>query len=57
MDRRTSWLDFPERLVSWQRLLPYALLLTVTLALYGPSLYFDFVWDDAVYIRTNFRIQ
>jgi hypothetical protein len=50
-------LDFSERLNSWRRLLPYALLLSITVALYGPSLYYDFVWDDWYYIATNYRIQ
>ena len=49
--------DFSERLHSWQRLLPYALLLSITVALYGPALYYGFVWDDAYYIETNYRIQ
>ena len=57
MDRRTSLLDFPERLVSWPKLLPYVLLLSVTLALYSPSLYYGFVWDDFVYIPLNYHIQ
>ncbi|MBI1955259.1 MAG: glycosyltransferase family 39 protein [Acidobacteria bacterium] len=54
MDRRYSFLSFPER---WHRLLPYALLLSVTFALYATTLYFDFVWDDVVYIRKNYHIQ
>ena len=37
--------------------MPYALLLSITLALYGPSLYYGFVWDDFYYIQTNYRIQ
>ena len=57
MDRRTSLLDFPERLDPWQRFLPYALLLIVTLALYGATLYFSFVWDDFFYIHRNDRVQ
>ena len=57
MDRRTSLLDFPERLDRWRRFLPYALLLSVTGALYGSSLYFDFVWDDIPYIADNTRIH
>ena len=64
MAHRSSLFDFPERqttptrrFASWQRLLPYALLLIVTLTLYGPALYFDFVWDDDYFIRTNYRIQ
>ena len=50
-------LGFSERLDSWRRLAPYALLLSITLALYGPSLYYGFVWDDFYYIHTNYRIQ
>jgi len=50
-------LDFPERLNSWSRLLPYALLLCIAFALYAPSLYYEFVWDDFYYVSTNYRIQ
>ncbi|MBI3895917.1 MAG: glycosyltransferase family 39 protein [Acidobacteria bacterium] len=57
MSGRYSLLGFPERLDRWRRLLPYALLLSVTLALYATTLYFDFVWDDDVYVRKNYRIQ
>jgi len=45
MDQRYSFL--------WQRFLPYALLLSLTFALYGPTLYFHFVWDDFEYIIEN----
>jgi len=48
---------FKSRLQGWQKLLPYALLLSVTLALYGSTLYFYFVWDDHYYITTNYRIH
>lgn len=57
MDERISLLEFPERIVSWQRVLPYAVLVSATLALYGPSLYFDFAWDDTNYILDNYWIQ
>ena len=57
MDRQTFLLDFPERAVSWQKLLPYAVLLSVTLALYGSTVYFNFVWDDGYYIGKNYRVQ
>ena len=57
MNQRYSFFGFPERLASWQKLLPYALLLIVTLALYGPALYFDFVWDDFYYLAKNYQIQ
>ena len=57
MDRRRSLFDFAEGLVSWQKLLPYVLLLTITFAIYGPSLYFDFIWDDFYYIERNYPIQ
>jgi tetratricopeptide (TPR) repeat protein len=50
-------LDFSDRLHSWGRLLPYALLLAIVFALYSPSLYYEFVWDDAHYVTTNYRIQ
>jgi 4-amino-4-deoxy-L-arabinose transferase-like glycosyltransferase len=49
--------DFPERLNSPSRLLPYALLLSIAFALYGPSLYYEFVWDDFFYVNTNYRIH
>jgi hypothetical protein len=57
MNRHTSFFDFPERLHSWQKLLPYAVLLSVTLAVYGATAYFHFVWDDVYYIGRNFHIQ
>ena len=50
-------LDFPERLNSRSRFLPYALLLSIAFALYGPSLYYELVWDDFYYVNTNYRIQ
>ncbi|MSO19011.1 MAG: hypothetical protein EXQ56_00875 [Acidobacteria bacterium] len=37
--------------------LPCALLLIITFALYGASVYFNFVWDDSIYIRENYRIR
>ena len=57
MNRYTSLFEFPERLRSWQALLPYALLLSVTFAVYGATVYFQFVWDDIYYVGRNFRIQ
>lgn len=57
MDEPISLLRFPERNASWQRALPYAVLIAVTFALYGPSLYFDFAWDDTNYILNNYWIQ
>ena len=57
MHRHTSFLDFPGHLRSWQKLLPDAVLSAVTLALYLPSLYYGFVWDDAYYVNLNYRIQ
>ncbi|MBI4479619.1 MAG: glycosyltransferase family 39 protein [Acidobacteria bacterium] len=33
------------------------LLLSVTIALYGSTLYYGLVWDDFLYIRGNYRIQ
>jgi hypothetical protein len=41
----------------WEGPVPYVLLTAVTLALYVPSLYFDFVWDDFAYVVNNYRIQ
>src|SRR3990172_2948992 len=54
---RNPAMIFKSRLQGWQKLLPYALLLSVTLALYGSTLYFYFVWDDHYYITTNYRIH
>jgi len=41
----------------WRRCLPYALLVSVTLAIYLRTLAYGFVWDDAQYIVDNFTIQ
>ena len=57
MHQRLSLLEFPANIASWQRVLPYLFLGAVTSALYGPSLYFDFVWDDTNYILNNYWIQ
>ena len=57
MSRRPSWLGFPEQRAAWRKLLPYALLLSVTFLVYRTALYFDFVWDDAIYLQTNYRVQ
>ena len=56
-DDISSFFGFPERLTRWQHVLPYALLLSVTFALYGESLYFNFEWDDVLYIQQNFWIR
>ena len=57
MNRSRSLFGFSECLGPRQKWLPYGLLLTITLVLYGPSLYFDLVWDDIGYITKNYRIQ
>ncbi len=57
MARSFLLLDFPERLRGWQKILPYALLLSITFTLYSASLYFQFVWDDVAYVTKNYRIQ
>ncbi len=57
MDHRTSFFELPERLRSWQALIPYGILLSITLAVYGATVHFQFVWDDAYYIGRNFPIQ
>lgn len=57
MDRQISFFCFPEKLDSWRKLLPFALLLSVTFALYATTLYFRFVWDDEFYVLQNFRAQ
>ena len=60
MQESKSLLTFSDRLGEnpplWQKVLPYALLLSVTFALYGSSLYFDFEWDDHSYVSDNFWI-
>jgi len=50
-------LEFPERIDSWQRWLHCAFLVSATFALYGASLYFNFVWDDFGYVMKNYRAQ
>ena len=57
MDRRISLFELPERPGSWRRFLPYGLLLAITFALYGMTVYFEFVSDDIGYILENYRIQ
>ena len=57
MARRLSLFEFPESLQSWRRSLPYALLLGITLVLYGATAYFGFVFDDFNYVIENYRIQ
>ncbi|MGH9786104.1 MAG: hypothetical protein ACRD88_18190, partial [Terriglobia bacterium] len=56
-DRAYSLLGFTERLKPWQGFLPYALLLSVTFAVYGETLYFNFEWDDHLYIERNLWIR
>jgi len=53
MDHKYSLLWFPEKL----RLLPYAFLLSVVFALYGTTLYFNFEWDDHLYVEQNAWIR
>ncbi|MBI4464602.1 MAG: glycosyltransferase family 39 protein [Acidobacteria bacterium] len=55
MNRTHSLFEFPEGAGRWRHFFPYALLLSVTFALYVPALYFEFVWDDVVYVQNNFR--
>lgn len=57
MNRRLSFFEFPESLGFWRRFLPYALLLGVTLVLYGATAYFEFAFDDFNYVIENYRIQ
>ena len=57
MGHTHSLFGFPERLTAWQKCLPYGLLLSVTFAVYGTTLYFDFEWDDYFYIEQNLRIR
>jgi hypothetical protein len=54
-DPKSERLSSPgEPIPGW---LACLLLLSITFALYSPSLYFEFVWDDAAYIRENYRIH
>jgi hypothetical protein len=57
MDHQTSFFEFPERLRSWHKAVPYGVLLGVTVAVYGVTAYFHFVWDDVYYIVQNVNIQ
>ena len=57
MDHSSSLFGFPEKLKGWQGFLPYALLASVTFAVYGATLYYDFQWDDAFYVVDNIRIR
>ncbi|OFV96866.1 MAG: hypothetical protein A3H94_00570 [Acidobacteria bacterium RIFCSPLOWO2_02_FULL_60_20] len=52
-----SLFGFPEQLEGLGKLLPYGLLLSITLALYGPTLFFDFVSDDRRYVLENLQIR
>ena len=53
MERPFSPFDFPAQLHrDWNWLL-YILLLAITVAIYGTSADFSFVWDDWYYIRDN----
>ena len=49
--------DFVARPNSWDKLLPYGLLLSIAFALCAPALYYEFVWDDFYYVTTNYRVQ
>ena len=53
MERQISIFDFPSQLHRGWRWLPWALLLAITVALYGTSVHFNFVWDDWYYVRDN----
>jgi protein O-mannosyl-transferase len=55
--RTVSFWDFPERITGRQLFLPYLLLLSITLALFGSTVYYNFVWDDFHYVLENTRIQ
>src|SRR5258706_15621212 len=57
VSQKTSFFGIFDDLESWHRILPYALLLSITAALYGATLYFDFVWDDFYYVLQNYGIQ
>jgi protein O-mannosyl-transferase len=53
MDRVGGLFDFPEQ--DSPKWLPYALLLSITFALYGMTVYFQFVSDDGMYVTENYR--
>ncbi len=57
MNHRSSFLTSSQPLEALRKFLPYSLLLSITLALYGTTLYFGFVWDDFAYVLENYRIQ
>ena len=57
MSHEYSLFGFPERLKPWQKFLPYALLLSVTFAVYATTLYFSFEGDDHLYIENNLWIR
>lgn len=57
MDQRFSFFRLFVRPDSRRNLLPLALLLSATFALYATTLYFQFAWDDDAYIFQNFRVQ
>ena len=52
-----SLLDLSGRGLGWQRFISYTLLLSVTFALYGVTVYYGFVWDDFTYVVRNYRIR
>ena len=57
VDQRDTFLSLRIQPASWHPVLPYAALLTVTFLLYGTTIYFQFVWDDVVYVTQNYRVQ
>jgi len=58
MTNRTHLMEnYPRKFDFRDGAVPYVLLAAVTFALYAPSLYFDFVWDDFAYVVQNYRIQ
>src|SRR4051812_7313189 len=57
MDQQDFPPSAPGMVDLWQRLLPYALLVSITFALYSATLYFNFIWDDSLYVFENFQIQ
>ena len=57
MSRRFSPTTTPVLLVRLRWAFPYVMLLVITAVIYAPSLFFQFVWDDVVYVTQNYRIQ
>jgi protein O-mannosyl-transferase len=54
---RWSFFVFAQRNEATRSWMPYALLIGVTIAVFGSSLSFGFVWDDELYITRNLLVR